>query len=230
MIATEQHDLWSAAMALGDWRHPGIYAIVHIPTGLQYIGASQCVKHRLNAHFQGAYSPIWSIRLKQELDRRGADVSTVRDRRHYFPVWLETCSPKAEELKDRERHHIQLLCPVLNAQRPAPYTCGKSRNTSKWLDTPPPRNGYRIAELTKIRHQLRELQIADGLQARDIQRTRDALISVICESAFRQAEAEYADRVRERVGDQFAGNNGWSLTEYLNRKTFSYWSTRPSPA
>lgn len=36
----------------GDWRHPGVYSIVHLPTGLEYVGASQCVRSRVATHMK----------------------------------------------------------------------------------------------------------------------------------------------------------------------------------
>ena len=35
----------------GDWRHPGVYSLVHAPTGLEYVGASSCVSKRIGQHF-----------------------------------------------------------------------------------------------------------------------------------------------------------------------------------
>lgn len=45
----------------GDWGLPGIYALHHIPTGLEYVGASNCVKARLATHAKSD-SP-WRTRL-----------------------------------------------------------------------------------------------------------------------------------------------------------------------
>ena len=34
----------------GDWANPGIYCLHHLPTGLEYVGASVCVSARLRQH------------------------------------------------------------------------------------------------------------------------------------------------------------------------------------
>lgn len=48
----------------GDWRHPGIYLLHHIPTGLEYVGASANVAKRIRDHARGSE---WLPRLRAAL-------------------------------------------------------------------------------------------------------------------------------------------------------------------
>lgn len=55
---------------MGDWRHSGVYALHHVPTGLEYVGASSCVLRRLKGHrsiSELRHGGEWKLRLKASI-------------------------------------------------------------------------------------------------------------------------------------------------------------------
>lgn len=123
----------------GDWRHPGVYSVIHHPTGLEYVGGSACVLQRIRKHFAGAtkskpHGPFtWVPKLKVALSfikhgpytarTRGGDVaiSSLEDVRHLPTIscWnvVESNTQRGLDVQIR----LDDLCPVWRRTCPLDY-------------------------------------------------------------------------------------------------------------
>lgn len=197
--------MWAAALSLGDWRHPGVYAIVHIPTRLEYVGASACVYQRLKNHFGGG-GWAWMNRLERQLDRMGMDRSTARAKEHFFPVWLETCSLDVDELCAREEYHYNTRRPALNSAKHVCYGgqdfSDTIRKRYKSLGVPPPSNYYDVQQVAVIRSALSKRYSIEEVQRAELAKTGIALRKAVYDLAFREAEAAFDARIASQLGEE----------------------------
>jgi hypothetical protein len=184
-------------LSLGDWRHPGVYAVVHAPTGLEYVGASICVKRRIGPYLQAKPREFWQGRLWK---LTGKPPSTEE----LCVIWLETCLPVADCIREAEERHHRLRKPVLSGDRYRPYGIADgtvSPVPSGELGAPPPPMDVGHIKAAEITLQLQGISAADRRAETSLHGTRRQLGLAMAEIALRYAEAEYSHRLSVLCSD-----------------------------
>ncbi len=177
-------------LSLGDWRHPGVYAAVHLPSGLEYVGASACVLNRVRSHLRGSGVDRWRHRLS-DLTGEGFN----RDQIVF--LWLETCRCDAESIRHAEQRHYELRCPRLNAERYKPYGMPESTGPLKGLGNPPPPMDLCHITAAQIQLQLKEIWSADRAANVVLSDTRWKIRGAIGLAALMHSEAAYEQKANE---------------------------------
>jgi hypothetical protein len=182
-----QHVAYWQRLAPGDWRHPGVYCLRHLPTGLEYIGASSCVRQRIQSHF----APVnfseapsyrlayWAVKLRLCIAVQKAGRVTVMipgDRRNANDRLLHLTS--FEQVYKLKRSLALQALEVL-AMKGGAEPINSSHMRALWLRTCPPDNEILSMEerrtIQERRPLLNGLNLSTYPSANDAWRTSAAL-------------------------------------------------------
>lgn len=181
----------------GDWRHSGIYALRHLPSGLEYVGAAACVQQRLRQHV--VPNSFW----RQALERLVGEEVLLSD---VLPLFLERVDPW--RLKEAEERHIAARRPALNLQPKSHYsgrraTLPKAMADPLTLGEPPscPSDGELKAVSTlQALEGIRRANAEWKAELRDTRRQLEEVLTARLLAECKKAAAKVWDEQSRRLG------------------------------